>query len=49
LGSEVIIKLKSPTGYLVNVIPLPTITFDMKMKSTRLHNNTLSILFERPD
>lgn len=47
LGSEVIIKLKSPTGYLVNVIPLPSITFDMKMISTRLHNNTLSITFER--
>jgi len=47
LGSEVIIKLKTPTGYLVNVIPLPTITFDMKMISTRLHKNTLNILFER--
>ena len=47
LGSEVIIKVKSPTGYLVNVIPLPTITFDMKMISTRLDNNTLNILFER--
>jgi arsenite-transporting ATPase len=47
LGSEVIIKLKSPTGYLVNVIPLPTITFDMKMVSTRLDNNTLNIIFER--
>ena len=47
LGSEVIIKVRSPTGYLVNVIPLPTITFDMKMISTRLHNNTLNILFER--
>lgn len=47
LGSEVIIKLKSPTGYLVNVIPLPNITFDMKMISTRLHNNTLNIIFER--
>jgi arsenite-transporting ATPase len=49
LGSEVIIKLKSPTGYLVNVIPLPTITFDMKMVSTRLDNNTLNIIFERTD
>ena len=49
LGSEVIIKLDSPTGYLVNVIPLPTITFDMKMIGTRLHNNTLNVLFRRPD
>ena len=49
LGSEVIIKLNSPTGYLVNVIPLPTITFDMKMIGTRLRNNTLNILFERHD
>jgi len=49
LGSEVIIKLDSPTGYLVNVIPLPTITFDMKMIGTRLRNNTLNVLFERRD
>jgi len=49
LGSEVIIKLDSPTGYLVNVIPLPTITFDMKMIGTRLSNNTLNVLFERRD
>ena len=49
LGSEVIIKLDSPTGYLVNVIPLPTITFDMKMIGTRLRNNTLNVLFRRPD
>ena len=49
LGSEVIIKLNSPTGYLVNVIPLPTITFDMKMIGTRLRNNTLNVLFERRD
>ena len=49
LGSEVIIKLDSPTGYLVNVIPLPTITFDMKMIGTRLRNNTLNVLFRRAD
>ncbi|HEY6949400.1 MAG TPA: TRC40/GET3/ArsA family transport-energizing ATPase [Nitrososphaeraceae archaeon] len=49
LGSEVIIKLNSPTGNLVNVIPLPTITFDMKMIGTRLRNNTLNVLFERGD
>jgi arsenite/tail-anchored protein-transporting ATPase len=49
LGSEVIIKVNSPTGYLVNVIPLPTITFDMKMIGTRLRNNTLNVLFERRD
>ena len=49
LGSEVIIKVNSPTGNLVNVIPLPTITFDMKMIGTRLRNNTLNVLFERRD
>jgi arsenite-transporting ATPase len=49
LGSEVIIRLNSPTGYLVNVIPLPTITFDMKMIGTQLRNNTLNVLFRRPD
>ena len=49
LGSEVIVKVNSPTGYLVNVIPLPTITLDMKMIGTRLRNNTLNLLFERRD
>lgn len=47
LGGEVIIKVKSPTGYLVNVIPLPTITFDMKMVSAKLDNYILNILFEK--
>lgn len=46
-GNEVIIKVKSPTGYLVNVIPLPTITFNMKMVKAILDNNILNITFEK--
>ncbi len=46
-GMEVIIKVRSPTGYLVNVIPLPTITFNMEMSEANLENNVLNIIFEK--
>jgi hypothetical protein len=46
-GSEVIIKIKSATGYLVNVIPLPMITYNMEMLQVNLDNNVLNIIFEK--
>ena len=46
-GSEVIIKIRSTTGYLVNVIPLPMITYNMEMLQTSLDNNVLNIIFEK--
>lgn len=46
-GDELIIKVKSPTGYLVNIIPLPTITFDMKLINAKLDNYILNIIFEK--
>ena len=46
-GSEVIIKIRSATGYLVNVIPLPMITYNMEMLQANLDNNVLNIIFEK--
>jgi len=46
-GSEIIIRIRSPTGYLVNIIPLPVITFNMEMLRTTLDNNALNIVFEK--
>ena len=45
-GSDAIIKVKTSTGYMVNVIPLPVITFNMKMVRAKLDDdNTLNIYF----
>ena len=46
-GSEVIIKIKSTTGYVVNVIPLPMITYNMEMLEANVNNNVLNIIFEK--
>ncbi len=46
-GSEVIIKIRSATGYLVNVIPLPMITYNMEMLQANVDNNVLNIIFEK--
>jgi arsenite-transporting ATPase len=46
-GGNVILKVKNPTGYLVNIIPLPTITFDMKMVGANIDNHVLNIIFEK--
>jgi arsenite-transporting ATPase len=46
-GSEVIIKVKSSTGYLVNVVPLPTVMYNMKMVRANLDNDILNIIFEK--
>ena len=46
-GSEVIIKIRSATGYLVKVIPLPMITYNMEMLQANLDNNVLNIIFEK--
>ena len=46
-GSEVTIKIRSTTGYLVNVIPLPMITYNMEMLQANLDNNVLNVIFEK--
>jgi arsenite-transporting ATPase len=46
-GDQLSIKVKSITGYLVNVIPLPTVTMGMKLVKAKLYNNELNILFDK--
>jgi arsenite/tail-anchored protein-transporting ATPase len=46
-GDQLSIKVKSPTGYLVNVIPLPIATMGMKLVKAKLQEGVLNILFER--
>jgi arsenite/tail-anchored protein-transporting ATPase len=46
-GSEVVIKIRSATGYVVNVIPLPVITYNMEMLEVNVNNNVLDIIFEK--
>jgi arsenite/tail-anchored protein-transporting ATPase len=46
-GDQLSIKVKNPTGYLVNVIPLPIATMGMKLVKAKLQEDELNILFER--
>ncbi|HEY7111216.1 MAG TPA: TRC40/GET3/ArsA family transport-energizing ATPase [Nitrososphaeraceae archaeon] len=46
-GSEVLIKIETVTGFLVNVIPLPLITFNMDMINAVLDNGLLTLTFEK--
>jgi arsenite/tail-anchored protein-transporting ATPase len=46
-GDQISIKVKNPTGYLVNVIPLPIATMGMKLVKAKLQEDQLNILFER--
>jgi arsenite/tail-anchored protein-transporting ATPase len=46
-GDQLSIKVKSPTGYLVNVIPLPIVAMGMKLVKAKLQEDELNILFER--
>jgi hypothetical protein len=39
--------VKSPTGYLVNVMPLPIVAMGMKLVKAKLQEDELNILFER--
>jgi arsenite-transporting ATPase len=46
-GGDIIIKVRTPTGTLANVIPLPIITYNMKMTNVTLSSNNLIIFFEK--
>jgi len=46
-GDEVLIRVKTATGFLVNVIPLPSITFNMDMINAELYNGILTLTFEK--
>jgi arsenite-transporting ATPase len=46
-GDQLSIKVKNATGHLVNVIPLPVATMDMKLVKAKLESDQLNILFEK--
>jgi arsenite-transporting ATPase len=46
-GDQLSIKVKNPTGYLVNVVPLPIATMGMKLVKAKLQKDELNVLFER--
>ena len=46
-GDQLTIKVKNPVGYLVNIIPLPTVTIGMKLVKAKLLGDELNILFEK--
>jgi arsenite/tail-anchored protein-transporting ATPase len=46
-GAEVLIRVKTATGFLVNAIPLPSITYNMDMINAELDNAILTLTFEK--
>ncbi|MDQ4073319.1 MAG: hypothetical protein M3162_03335, partial [Thermoproteota archaeon] len=46
-GDQVIIKVKGPVGFLVNIVPLPAAAIGMKIIQARLVNHELDVLLEK--
>jgi arsenite-transporting ATPase len=46
-GEQLSIKVRGPTGYVINVIPLPAATIGMKLARSKLVKDELDIFFER--
>ena len=46
-GDQLTIKVKNPTGYIINVIPLPISTTGMKLTRAKLEGDELNILFQK--
>jgi arsenite-transporting ATPase len=45
-GDQIAIKVKNQTGFMINTIPLPAITFNMKLSKAKLVGEELVIIFE---
>jgi arsenite-transporting ATPase len=45
-GDQITIKVKNQTGFMINTIPLPAITFNMKLSKAKLVGDELVIIFE---
>jgi arsenite-transporting ATPase len=45
-GDQLTIKVKNPVGFIINVIPLPSITIGMKLSRAKLQGDELNILFQ---
>lgn len=46
-GDQLTIKVRSPVGYIVNVIPLPSVTLSMKLAKAKLQGDELNVMFEK--
>ena len=46
-GDQLTIKVRSPVGYIVNIIPLPSVTLSMKLAKAKLQGNELNVMFEK--
>ncbi len=45
-GDQITIKVRNPTGFVVNTIPLPAITSNMKLAKAKLEGDELIVIFE---
>ena len=46
-GDQLTIKVRSPVGYIVNIIPLPSVTLSMKLTKAKLQGDELNVMFEK--
>jgi arsenite-transporting ATPase len=46
-GDQLTIKVRSPAGYIVNIIPLPSVTLSMKLAKAKLQGDELNVMFEK--
>ncbi len=46
-GDQLSIKVSGPTGYIINVIPLPAATIGMRLAGSKLSNGVLDVNFEK--
>ena len=44
-GDQLTIKVKSPVGYIVNIIPLPSVTLGMNLVKAKLDGDELKVMF----
>jgi arsenite-transporting ATPase len=45
-GDQITIKVRNQIGFIVNTIPLPAITTNMRLRKAKLNEDELSIIFE---
>ena len=46
-GEQLAIKVKGPTGYITNVVPLPVATIGMDLSRAKLDKDELNLFFEK--
>ena len=46
-GDQLTIKVRSSVGYIVNIVPLPSVTLGMKLAKAKLNGDELNIMFEK--